>query len=139
MRFKQNDGGRKRGGWKGEHAGDCVPRAIAITTEQHYRDVRRDLDALVSEMTGGLDTSTNDGTPEPVSHKYLIDRGWTLALTKGQYLKDLPNKGTFIACLTRHSVAVINGVVHDSWDSRVSRRTKCGSPKMLGYYYISSP
>ena len=134
MKYTYNDGGRERGGWKGKKAGDCVPRAIAIATGEHYRNVRRDLDELCSEMTGGLDTSTNNGTPVPVSHKHLTDAGWLLVLTKGAYLNELPTTGTYIACLPRHSVAVIDGVVNDTWDSRKSNRTKCGSPKMEGYY-----
>ena len=91
MRYKEDDGGRAFAGWKGKNAADCVPRSIAIATGEHYRNVRRDLDALLKEMTGGLDTTTNNGTPTPVSHRYLALKGWELILTKGQYLKDLPN------------------------------------------------
>lgn len=134
MRYTHNDGGREFAGWKGKRAADCVPRAIAIATGEHYRNVRRDLDGLVKEMTGGLDTTTNNGTPTPVSYRYLDLKGWELVLTKGQYLKDLPSDGTYIACLPRHMVAVINGTLHDTWDSRKSKRTKCGSPKLEGYY-----
>jgi len=134
MKYQYNDGGRERAGWKGKRAGDCTPRAIAIASGEHYQNVRRDLDALVKEMTGGLDTTTNNGTPVPVSHRYLVEQGWELVLTKGQYLKDLPGSGTYIAVLPRHEVAVINGVAQDTWDSRKSRRTKCGSPKLEGYY-----
>ena len=90
--------------------------------------------ALVKEMTGGLDTTTNNGTPTPVSYRYLDLKGWELVLTKGQYLKDLPSDGTYIACLPRHMVTVINGTLHDTWDSRKCKRTKCGSPKLEGYY-----
>jgi len=143
MRFIENDGGRYRAGWKGNRAGDCVPRAITIATGHwqhvengfHYQNVRSILDSLCSEMTGGLSVSSNNGTPTPVAHKYLINRGWKLKLTAGKYLKDLPEKGTFIACLTRHYVAVIDNVAFDTWDCRHSRRTKCGSPTMKGYYY----
>jgi hypothetical protein len=134
MRYAYNDGGRKTGGWKGTRAGDCGPRAIAIATEQHYRKVRADLDALAKEMTGGLRTSTNSGTYVSELHRYMIEQGWTLVLTKGQYLSDLPNSGTLLAVLSRHYVAVVNDIVQDTWDSRKSKRTKCGSPKMDGYY-----
>jgi len=142
MRFIEDDGGRLRAGWKGNRASDCVPRAITIATGhwqyvadgQHYRNVRTILDAMCKKMTGGLTASSNRGTPTPVSHKYLTGRGWELVLTKGKYLKDLPKSGTFIACLTRHYVAVIDNVLYDTWDSRHSNRTKCGSPPMKGYY-----
>ena len=134
MRYAYNDGGRKTGGWKGTRAGDCGPRAIAIATEQHYRKGRADLDALTSDMTGGLTTTANNGTGRAQLHRYMLDQGWALVLTKGQYLRDLPNSGTFLAVLSRHYVTVINDTVQDTWDSRKSKRTKCGSPKMDGYY-----
>jgi hypothetical protein len=138
MRFKKNDGGRELAGYKGKHVGDCVPRAIAIALGLKYRALRKELDDLNREMTGGLGQSTQNGTALPVSHKYLTDRGWELVLTKGQYLKDIPQEGIYIACLARHDCAVIDGVVLDTWDSRVSRRTKCKSPSMKGYYQQES-
>ena len=134
MKFKYDDGGRKAAGWKGKNAADCVPRAISIATGKNYRDIRSDLDALTTKMTGGLQTTTNNGTPNPVSYRYLDLTGWELVLTKGQYLKDIPRNGIYIACIPRHMVTVINGIAHDTWDSTKSRRTKCGSPKLEGYY-----
>ncbi len=137
MKFKYNDGGRESAGWKGKRAGDCGPRAIAIATGQFYRQVRAYLDFTAKELSGGLRTSTNSGTYIPELHRFMIDHGWTLVLSKGQYLRDLPKKGTFLAVLSRHYVTVIDGTVHDTWDSRKSNRTKCGSPKMDGYYLVS--
>ena len=136
MKFKLNDGGRERAGWKGKRAADCVPRAIAIATGEHYRDVRRRLDALTIEMPGGLERTTNNGTYPPVYHKYLTDKGFNLVITKGAYLKDMPTKGAYIAVLPRHVVTVIDGVANDSYDSTKSKRTKCGSPRLQGYYEV---
>ena len=138
MKYKYNDGGRKWAGYRGQGA-DCVVRAIAIATNQHYLNVRREMDAMAKEMTGGLTPSCANGTPEPVSHKYLTDRHWNLVLTRGQYLKDLPKMGRYIVCLARHDVAVINGTAHDTWDCTKNRRTKNGSPRMKGYYTLKGP
>ena len=134
MKFKTNDGGRFEAGWKGKKAGDCVPRAIAIALEINYRDVRRELDRLTKEMTGGVETTTNHGTSSPVYHRYLVSQGWNPVLVKKSYLKDLPKTGTHIAVMSGHVAAVIDNTLHDAWDSRRCRRTKCGSPKLLGYY-----
>ena len=134
IRFKASDGGRLEAGWKGKNAGDCVPRAIAIALGLAYRDVRSELDQLTKEMTGGFDTTTNNGTVAPVYHRYLVSRGWTPVLTRGSYLKDMPLKGTHIAIMTGHVAALVDGTLHDAWDSRRCRRTKCGSPKLRGYY-----
>jgi hypothetical protein len=133
MKYKKTDGGRLDAGFKGL-GGDCVTRAIAIATETPYRQVRKALSDLTIEMTGGLDRSAANGVSVPVSHAYLTSLGWELVLTKKSYLKDIPITGTLIACLPRHTTAVINNTVHDSWDSRKSRKTKCGSPVMQGYY-----
>ncbi len=133
MQFHKTDGGRRDAGFKGR-TGDCVTRSIAIATETPYRQVYRDLTALTRSMTGGLDTSVRRGCSEAVSHRYLTDHGWSVVLTPNSYLVDAPTDRRIIAVLPRHNVAVIYGTVHDSWDSRVSRRTKCGSPRLLGYY-----
>ena len=134
MKYQNNDGGRKKAGWKGKKAGDCVPRAIAIALNLDYREVRTELDGLTKEMTGGFDRTTNNGTTAPIYHRFLISHGWTPVLTKGAYLKDLPKDGTHIAIMTGHVATVINGTVHDAWDSRRCRRTQCGSPTLRGYY-----
>tara|TARA_R110001599_G_scaffold189910_1_gene384688 strand:- start:782 stop:1201 length:420 start_codon:yes stop_codon:yes gene_type:complete len=133
MRYKETDGGRLDSGFRGL-GGDCVTRAIAIATEIPYRQVRKALTDLTIEMTGGLDRSAANGVAVPVSHAYLTSLGWQLVITKKSYLKDIPMTGTLIACLPRHTTAVINNTVHDRWDSRKSRKTKCGSPVMQGYY-----
>jgi hypothetical protein len=134
MKFKKNDGGRLKAGWTGKNAGDCAPRAIAIALQLPYPDVRGELDSLTKDMTGGFDPTTNNGTTAPIYHRYLTDHGWIPVLTKRSYLKDIPMKGTYIAVMTGHVAAVINGILHDAWDSRKSRRTRCGSPTMRGYY-----
>ena len=138
MRYHYNDGGRRDAGFKGE-TGDCVTRAIAIATGTRYRQVYRELTELTKSMTGGLETSVASGCSNAVAHRYLIDLGWSVVPTPNRYLKDAPRDQRILVKLTeRHDVAVINGTVHDSWDSRVSKRTKCGSPKMAGYYRAPS-
>ena len=133
MRYKETDGGRLDAGFKGL-GGDCVTRSIAIATGISYRTVRKALTDLTVEMTGGLDRSAANGVSVPVSYAYLVSIGWELVLTKKSYLRDLPTRGTLIACLPRHKVAVIDGTLNDSWDSRKCERTKCGSPVLQGYY-----
>jgi hypothetical protein len=135
LTFKKSDGGKADSGLGTARSGDCVIRAIAIAEQQGYRKTKAGLNDLLHEMTGGLQRSCNDGTPLPVSHKYLTDRGYVLTLTKGTYLCDNDFTGrTVIACIPRHKMAIVNGQVLDTWDSRKSRRTNCGSPKLQGFY-----
>lgn len=135
LTFKYSDGGKADCGLGTARSPDCVIRAVAIAEGGSYRKTKAELNELLQEMTGGLLRSCNDGTPEPVSHKYLTDRGYVLTLTKNTYLRDHDFTGrTVIAVIPRHQMAIVNGQVLDTWDSRKSRRTKCGSPKLEGYY-----
>jgi len=135
MRYNFNDGGKERSGLGTARSGDCVIRAIAIAEQQGYRKTKAELNTLLRGMTGGLQRSCNNGTPEPVSYKYLTDRGYKLTLTPKTYLRDHNFSGrTVIAVIPRHQMAIVNGTIQDTWDSRESRRTKCGSPKLEGYY-----
>jgi len=138
LKFTLNDGGRRDAGFKG-HTGDCVTRAVCIATGAPYRQTYNALGELYAEMSGGLKRTARGGVATPVSFRYLTDRGWKLRLTPNAYFtaEAIPMQGTIIAVLHRHDVAVIDGVVMDSWDSRKSNRTKCGAPKLMGYYYQS--
>lgn len=136
LRFKKHDGGRHDAGFKGK-TGDCVTRAIAIATKQGYRKTYNELGELYKEMTHGLETSPRSGVETPVFCNYLTRLGWAVAVTPNAYLSDIPRAGVYIADLSsRHVVTVIDGVVYDTWDSRRSNRTKSGSPKMNGYFYL---
>lgn len=135
LRYKLNDGGRRDAGFKG-NAGDCVTRAIVIATGEPYRKTYDALGALYAEMTGGLERSARGGVASPVWFRYLTERGWDLLLTHNCYFtaEEIPMQGTIIAVMPRHCAAVIDGVVHDAWDSRKSNRTKNGTPKLMGFY-----
>lgn len=139
LRYKEHDGGRKDAGFKGA-TGDCVTRAIAIATGSPYRRIYKELGDLYSIMTGGLERSPRNGVAMPVTHRYLIDRGWELWHTPNAYFTSqlIPMEGTVIAVLPRHKACVIDGVVFDGWDSRKSNRTKSGAPKLLGFYSLPS-
>jgi len=114
---------------------DCCIRAAAIALGQGYRKTKKELNELLIEMTGGLERSCNDGTPTPVFHRYLTERGFTLTLTPKTYLQDHDFAGrNVITVLPRHLMSVVDNVVNDTWDSRECRKTKCGSPSLNGYY-----
>ena len=139
IRYLYCDGGKADSGLGKAHSGDCGIRAAAISENQGYRKTKAEMNDLLHEMTGGLLSSCNDGTPEPVLHKYLIDRGYRLRLTPNSYMSDLPDlvsirEAIVVACLPRHFVCVQRGVVLDTWDSRKSKRTKCGWQKLEGFY-----
>ena len=139
MPFQYNDGGRSAAGFKGE-AGDCVTRAISIATGIPYLEV---YDALNEQAQRerprkgkGKRSSARTGVRRPTYERYLSSLGWTWVPTMQVgsgckvHLKadELPN-GRLLVAVSRHMVAVINGVVHDTDDP-----SRGGTRCVYGYY-----
>jgi len=138
MQFKLNDGGRNSAGYKGV-AGDCVCRAIAITTGLPYQTVYDDLIRIKESMrqTKRIKTShPRTGVNKKVYQSYLNQLGWkwtpTMKLGTGcqVHLKDdeLP-AGALIVRLSKHLTAVIDGVLNDTYDC-----SRNGQRCVYGYY-----
>jgi hypothetical protein len=147
MRYVYDDGGRAAAGFKGYKANDCVTRAIAITTELPYQQVydtlfkrtrqyaaqHRDIVANKIAVWGA---SPRIGAFPEVYRPYLESLGWTwtptmrighgceVHLTEGE----LP-MGRLIVVVSRHVVAVIDGVIHDTHDP-----SRGGKRCVYGYY-----
>jgi hypothetical protein len=137
MRFVFDDGGRKAAGYKGD-AGDCVCRAIAIATGKPYQEVYDALNGLGrSERTGRRKrhkSSARTGVYTPTLRRYLESLGWSWMPTMGigtgckVHLADgeLP-AGRLVVNVSRHTVAVLDGVIHDNHDpQRDGRRCVYG-------------
>lgn len=144
--FINNDGGRADAGFKGD-AGDCVVRAIAIATGQPYMKVYEDLNRFnethmlsrrgrVAKILEKRGTTPRNGNFREVYELYLGTLGWvftpTMSIGSGckVHLKadELP-KGRLICRISKHLCAVIDGVIHDTYDC--SREgTRC----VYGYY-----
>jgi hypothetical protein len=135
--WKYNDGGREVTGYKGQ-AGDCVTRAISIATGKPYQEVYDALNNLaISERTGKRKrkkSSARNGVYKDTYKKYLLSLGWVFTPTMGigtgckvhLTASELP-KGTLIASVSRHMVAVINGIINDTHDpSREGKRCVYG-------------
>jgi hypothetical protein len=130
--FVYDDGGRTAAGFKGS-AGDCVVRAIAIATGKPYREV---YDALAEGnmnerrfSRSGRPTghrgrrSARNGVTRKVYEHYLFNLGFkwvpTMQIGSGckvHLLKEELPKGTLIVRLSKHLTAVINGVIHDTYN-----------------------
>ena len=137
MDWVYDDGGRSKY-FKGE-AGDCVCRAIAIATGQDYKDTYRDLAALNKKRHGKR--SARDGIDRKDIHAYLIERGFTWHPTMGigtgckvHMRKDELPSGRLVCSLSGHVVAVIDGVLHDTYDS-----TRDGTRCVYGYWMAPRP
>lgn len=126
MRFVYNDGGRAAAGYKGS-TGDCVCRAIAIVADKPYQEVYDALNKIASGERVGKrkrgKSSARIGVYKGTIHKYLESLGfkWTPTMHIGSgctvHLADgeLP-MGRLVVSVSRHLTAVIDGVVHDTYN-----------------------
>lgn len=146
MRVVIDDGGRKAAGFKGE-AEDCVCRAIAIAAKRPYREIY-DLinNAALSEKTRrgflgtmyatGRKSSARTGVWKDTERAMMRDLGWEWTPTMGigtgckVHLRDgeLP-MGRLVVAVSKHLVAVIDGVIHDTHDT-----SRGGTRCVYGYY-----
>lgn len=139
MAFQQNDGGRAAAGFKGT-ADDCTVRAIAIAAEMRYREVYDAINVLgKSERTGKRKkgkSSARGGVYKQTIHRYLESLGWkwtpTMAIGTGctVHLRadELP-AGRLIVSVSKHTVAFIDGVIHDTHDC-----SRDGTRCVYGYW-----
>jgi hypothetical protein len=152
-KFVKDDGGRSRSGiargGKGDEAGDCVVRAIAIAAQKPYREVHDAITAASvrfvadakegwgkqARRRSGVSLSllhADRGVHPDISGPYLKSLGWRYTTTKELRLhlraSELP-PGRLIVHLPRHFCAVIDGVIRDTFD-----RSQEGRRRILGYW-----
>lgn len=126
--WEYDDGGRSAAGYRGD-AGDCVVRSLAIATETPYQEVYDDL----RQRIGG---TPRDGVAKKHAGAYLTERGyeWVAKMSIGSgctthlAVGELP-AGRLVCRLSRHLVAVVDGVVRDTYDP-----TRDGTRCVYGYW-----
>ena len=132
MEFNFNDGGRAKAGYKGR-TGDCVTRAVAIAAELPYKQVydrlaegnaTQRVTKRMKKSRRGVRTARNGiNTKRKWFQDYMQSLGFKSVATMGigtgckVHLKadELP-KGRLICHVSRHSVAVIDGVINDTYN-----------------------
>lgn len=145
MKFQFDDGGRIKAGFKGK-TGDCAVRAIAIGTGLPYREVYDAVNKLARDerVTARKLKRSNSrtGVYAKTVNRYLESLGWewvpTMRIGTGCKVhvksEELPS-GRLILRLSRHFAAVIDGVLHDTYDSsREGNRCVYGYWILIGNY-----
>ena len=135
--WKQTDGGRSRY-FKGKDAGDCVTRAIAIAADLDYKYVYDKCAEIEYKRTGKRSARNGVLTQDPLFKQMMRDLGffWTPTMKIGSGCKvhlrpdELPS-GRLVCNLSKHSVAVIEGVVYDTHDC-----TRGGTRCVYGYWRL---
>jgi hypothetical protein len=157
-RWVKDDGGRSRSrvaraGRRKNSTGDCVARAITIATGKDYDEVHDALTVHSVRQTysapdnpyvkwkrrrGGVRVFDPDhGCDEEAFGSYLESLGWKFTSTKDQKVRlraDKLPRGRLIVDISRHLVAVIDGVIHDTFDCG-----KGGRKHVKGYWSAPSP
>jgi hypothetical protein len=138
MHYVYDDGGRQTAGYKGE-TGDCVTRALAIAAGMPYPDAYTLLNRYVAaaeRRRDGRQSSARTGVFKPTTRRFLASLGWrwtpTMAIGQGcrTHLRasELPH-GRLIVSVSKHLVAVIDGVIHDTHDP-----SRGGTRCVYGYW-----
>jgi hypothetical protein len=127
--FILNDGGRSKYFGK-KKAGDCVARSIAIVANLDYKEVHD----YLSKQTGLQRASSRSRKREATADKgintkrkwfqdYMKSLGfqWHSTMQVGEGCKvhlnanELPS-GRLIVCVSKHYTAMIEGVLHDTFN-----------------------
>jgi hypothetical protein len=137
--FVYDDGGRAAAGFKGATR-DCVTRAISIATSKPYKEIYDSINQVArSERRGkrksGI-SSARTGVYKQTTKKYVESLGWrwtpTMQIGSGCRVHlckgELPS-GRLIVSVSRHVVAVIDGVIHDTHDC-----SRGGTRCVYGYW-----
>jgi hypothetical protein len=133
-RWVRDDGGRDAAGL-GREQRDCVVRAIAIETGKPYHEVHAELTAeilryvkthrnritgWIKRSRGGRGFNPDYGCYDKVYAPYLGALGWRFIFTEERGMRfraaELPS-GRLIVRVHRHVAAVIDGVIHDTFNS----------------------
>jgi hypothetical protein len=136
--FQYDDGGRAAAGYKGD-TGDCVTRAIAIAMELPYERVYERVATINRDYGDGVKTARN-GLTKALRRKLIEKNGWTWTPTmfigsgcKVHLRADELPPGRLIVSVSKHLVAVIDGVIHDTYDcSREGTRCVYGYHRKTG-------
>lgn len=143
---KIDDGGRAQSGMKAKRVGDCVCRALAIVTGKPYHTVYKEINesAGSERLSKGRKrkSSARDGVYKPTVRKLMEQHGgvWTPTMGIGSGCRvhlckgEFPESGKYIACLSKHVCAVIDGVVHDTFDP-----SRNGTRCVYGYWRFDRP
>ena len=128
--FVFDDGGRAEAGFRGK-ADDCVVRAVAIASDLPYAEVYAAIAKGVGAERGSKGATARRGvdTRRKWFRDFMCELGfsWVPTMQVGQgcttHLSqgELP-LGRLVVKLSRHTAAVVNGVIRDTYDP--SRETE---------------
>lgn len=102
----------------GKQTGDCVIRAIAIATDQSWRETYRELCRMGEIMADLPNSNAVWGTylKEKGAKQFLLPESCPACITVQAFCDRYP-EGVYVIGTGHHAVAVISGDWYDAWDS----------------------
>jgi len=116
--FVYDDAGRKDAGFKGR-SNDCAVRSVAIALAMRYKDAQK----VVKEFSakGKLGSKAiSGGVFKEDLDAALLSLGWVwhkAPVFKGRKARYSDIPGVAILRMAKHFSAVVDGELHDTWDS----------------------
>lgn len=151
MKIIFNDGGREAAGFPGGKRGDCVARAVAIASGRPYAEVYAALArGNATQRQSGRERRGHGKAAGETADKgiyvkrkwfkdYMHSLGftWTATMSIGTGCRvhlrsdELPS-GRLVVQVSKHTVAMIDGVVHDTHDP-----ARGGTRCVYGYWRLA--
>lgn len=133
MKYKYNDGGRSKY-FTAASVGDCVTRAVAIATNKDYKEVYDSITKIVGY-------TPRNGVKHQDVKKVMKHFGgvWNARMQIGTgctthlCTNELPIHGHIICSLSKHVCAIIDGVLHDTYDC-----SRDGKRCVYGFWYFNN-
>ena len=139
--YVEDDGGRSKY-FRAKEVGDCVCRAITIASGRDYKEVYDALREITKASRAKRKGNPRSGvfTQRTGFKRMMKDLGftWTSLCSIGQkesshlFSDEMPLKGRHVCSAHRHYIALVDGVVHDTWDSRYD---SFGFPRRIYGYW----
>jgi len=134
-----DDGGRYEAGFKGT-ARDCVVRAVAIATGGDYKSIYNEINKTGKQVSGKVG-SARTGVPIEAFYRYMKQAGFefvplpTTGSGRVNLNNYLPAQGSIVIDVAGHAVASVDGVLHDTFNTRAS---KYGKRIVRGYFRLKA-
>ena len=146
--YRYHDGGRSMY-FKG-NAGDCVVRAISISTNTDYKVIYDELYQLNKDYKKSRNNkvskkmksgSPRNGNFKKVYHDYILGKGYRyvplikFGSKERTRLDQLSKLKNIIVCINNHIMTMKDGIVYDTWDTRYSYWEGVKAIRTVNAYY----
>lgn len=112
-----NDGGRSLAGYSGK-TGDCVVRALTLSTNSSYMNMYSYCNQTLKEIEKGQKSKSTSasGVYNSTLTKLMKRFKFKWVANRNKYKVNIPNRGTYIVAFTHHVSVVKDGTILDTYN-----------------------